>query len=480
FITLISNFDRGKKIWMRLRKNFQVKDCLNENLRELKVDLIIGNPPWITYKELSLKMQKKILELARFEKINPDSKNVANVEISTVFFYRTSELFLKKNGKIMFLTTRSLMNGSHAARFRKFNGFSTVILYQIMDQVFNTNTIAWFAIKNDDVYFSKHDKILSKIITNQKIQEEIYLYPLYNKEDEVGKLIPMNEKLIINEIKISPYAKSCFRGFSAFPRIFYFVKKEERENKIILRVDEDILKRSKGIWKEKSTYLIKKLNDFYNLNSENLRKYLFPILLSRGFEAFRVNEYFTMVLPITRDKSSGEFRFIDEEHEIKEIHLYHQLIDSFWKEAESSKKKQLNTIFKRLNYQGDLLKKEMFRPIKVVYNEAGSRLKSVVINDGVLIDITCYYIATSSLDEAHYLCSIFNSNTINESLSILKSDRHFHKRPVSELAIPKFDESNKIHQELVLLSKKCHALEQKKSINDEILKIDKLISSDFF
>jgi len=468
---LLTPFFKKKEINF---SNFRLKDCLKEKFEDLQFDLIIGNPPWLTYKDLSIEKQQEILDLAKFYKINPESKNVANLEISSIFFYRVSTEFLKKNGRIMFLTTSGLLNGGHASKFRNFIGYKNVILYLIKDNAFPTSSIAWFNVKDESTFFEKNDKILTKIIKKRRIESETYMYPLYKDNIHVGKLISLEDKNKVKKIGASEYKKSCNRGFSAFPRIFYFISKDKNG----IKVDKEISRRSKGYWKENSAKILKKLDKFYEKHSIDLEENIFPILLSRKFESFHVKEYSHVILPLKRNLSEKKYDFIDITDKNSSIIQYYDIVNGFWKESESSKKAQVNTIFKRLNYQNDLLKDSMFQPIKVVYNEAGSKLKSVVINEdhNILMDITVYYISTSDLNEAHFLCSIFNSDSFNMKLKIIKSDRHFHKRPVSEIPIPKYVKSNKNHASLSELSKKCHELRASdKSIDDVMQEINELI-----
>ncbi|NHI93656.1 MAG: hypothetical protein EAX96_14315 [Candidatus Lokiarchaeota archaeon] len=468
----ISNFE---KVWLQVFQNFELKNCLEENNGDLSCDLIIGNPPWLTYKELPSDQQENILNLAKKYKINPESKNIANLEISTIFFYRVVNSYLKNSGRILFLTTQALMNGTHAAKFRRFEGFSDVILYIIKDRVFSTDTIAWLGVKSKDVYFNKNERIKTKIIEGQKVKEELNLYPLYKKGEKVGKFVLKKHKLELGEIKGSAYEDMCYRGFSAFPRIFFFISKKNDKNGYIFKVDDEILGRSKGFWRNEAKDISKKLNEFYKLNTKNLEKYIFSILMSRNFDKFNIINFKTIILPITQDISSQNYQFINLNTADKEITQFYELINSFWQNSRSSNNVRLDSIFKRLNYQNDLLKEEMFSPIKVVYNEAGSNLKSVVLTESskILIDITLYYIATQNLNEAHYLCSIFNSDSFNDKLKILKSDRHFHKRPVTELYIPKFDQSNQIHLKLAEMSKTCHRKRiDNKSIHYELDQIN--------
>jgi hypothetical protein len=67
------------------------------------------------------------------------------------------------------------------------------------------------------------------------------------------------------------------------------------------------------------------------------------------------------------------------------------------------------------------------------------------------------YYGTDDLDEAYYLCAIFNSKILDENLSRIKSSRHIMKRLV-EFPIPKYNENNKYHRKLAELSRTCEKI----------------------
>ena len=88
------------------------------------VDLIIGNPPWITIPGIiSNNYKKQIKNLARDVNILY-TKEIVNTEICTLFFYVSKKLYLKKNGEIFFVTPATLLTGNQHSKFRLLEGFT--------------------------------------------------------------------------------------------------------------------------------------------------------------------------------------------------------------------------------------------------------------------------------------------------------------------------------------------------------------------
>ena len=135
--------------------NLHVLDTLFINGTGLneRFDLIIGNPPWYTFRDIeSPEYQEKVKKLAEHLEIKPLPKNILNIEISSLFFYHARNTFMKDDAKIFFVMTKGVINGSHASRFRNFNGFKNVTLWAFdkqIEKVFNIDFICLFAQKTE-------------------------------------------------------------------------------------------------------------------------------------------------------------------------------------------------------------------------------------------------------------------------------------------------------------------------------------------
>ncbi|MEI4550343.1 Eco57I restriction-modification methylase domain-containing protein [Pseudoalteromonas spongiae] len=81
-----------------------------------------------------------------------------------------------------------------------------------------------------------------------------------------------------------------------------------------------------------------------------------------------------------------------------------------------------------------------------------------------------------SLEEAHYICAIFNSPSVKEFIERSSDSRSFKIRP--PINIPPFDVKKKKHVKLAELSKKAHQLASDDSSLDEVLiDIDKIVAT---
>ncbi|EOH0854956.1 hypothetical protein ACLKT3_001712 [Salmonella enterica subsp. enterica serovar 50:k:e,n,x,z15] len=73
-----------------------------------------------------------------------------------------------------------------------------------------------------------------------------------------------------------------------------------------------------------------------------------------------------------------------------------------------------------------------------------------------------------TLDEAHYICAIFNSSITGEYILKSSDSRTFKIRP--PINVPLYDEGNKKHRELSELSKKAHEAKANRSSFESFLR----------
>ncbi|TFF90342.1 MAG: hypothetical protein EU548_03515, partial [Promethearchaeota archaeon] len=101
------------------------------------LDLVIGNPPWLTYKDIKRKVyQSKIRNLAESLDIKPASQYITHIELASLFFYGSSKNYLKENGIIHLVVPKSLINGDHCEKFRKFSIFRDVEIWDFPNNYF--------------------------------------------------------------------------------------------------------------------------------------------------------------------------------------------------------------------------------------------------------------------------------------------------------------------------------------------------------
>ncbi|MFX1338281.1 MAG: N-6 DNA methylase [Promethearchaeota archaeon] len=432
-------------------------------------DLIIGNPHWYTFREISsIKYQNQIKMLAEKLDIKPLPKNILNIEISALFFYQAKEVYLKNNGKVFLVITKGVITGSHASRFRNFRGFKNVKIWSFeprLEKLFNIDFICLFAQKSENkskLYNKeiKHFYVKIKSEANQidyfsklvlEIAEEDNLLPYFiekrGKRTYTKKFISQKLTKDLLPYGESIYKKLFHKGADLNPRNLIFVNYEEIKNKLI-KIDPDtrIFKRAKAPWniKEFSNEIIEK-------------KYIFNVIKSTELIKFHVINYYNVFLPLSKNDLSFKYNKLTDNAK----KFYDKINQIYLKNKKDTTKHA--SLMDNLNRWSKLINPRQQSKIKCVYNNSGSMINSAVVIGDFLITSDLSFYDTNNLDEAYYLSSILNSILISKQVKIKKSSRHIFKIPF-EVPIKKFDANNQNHKLLAEISKECHNIAEKTTI----------------
>ena len=447
-----------KDLGSEIKLNLHVFNFLYHQRSDLheKFDLIIGNPPWYTYRDInSISYQKRLKTLAEELEIKPRPKNLLNLEISTLFFHNAQKFYMKNKARIFFVITKGVITGSHASRFRSFKGFSDIKIWLFdkkIESIFNIDFICLYArklqgmkehalyeiptyhfvLKHNDIDIDNNDSVDIKLEKEEiyvpfSIEHKggkIFINKLISKE-KLGELLPLGES----------YYKDLFhKGADLNPRNLIFVK-FQTVNVLLAKInpDERIFKKAKTPWNK-----IEFEDDIIE------KKYLFKVLKSTELVKFHVYDYYNVFLPLLKNDLS--FNYINLDKNSKQFYdKINNLYLRYKKETTTH-----NSLMENLNRWSKLINLRQTSKTKVVYNNSGSILNSAVIQGDFLITGDLSFYSTTNLDEAYYLTTILNSNILTEQIKIMKSSRHIFKLPFN-IPIKKYDLKNPTHQQLVKL-----------------------------
>jgi hypothetical protein len=463
FLLFIDYFDFGKDL-IPIINIFHVDSLFPEKSQErifidLKslentFDLIIGNPPWLTYKDLtSREYQNNIRSLADQLEIKPPSQYITHIELAAIFFYAIPTKFLKIGGKIFFVITKSVLNGDHCNKFRAFAPFQNLEIWDFPNYYFFK--VDHVCLKAEYIGKSKVSKIEDKYPIKTKLfndalelQNELFYSTIKFEDDGARLILPERDLKVLNKISTSAYKEGFFQGATLVPRTLVFFEVEEKDNdngNIIISSDSDVMLRAKKNWR------------YYFQNKEIENIFHFKTFLNKDLVPFFIKRLKSVFLPVKEDLS---FRLEYLQEYPKALNFYNEMNDIY-----KEKKKQTSnilTLFDNLNYWNKLTKQSKNKHFLIIYNASGSKLKSAVIHNKkrrVIIGSENYYFSTDSKEEAYYLSAILNSPIFTKNIKLIKSSRHIHKRPFS-FPIPIFDENNENHKSLAKKAIKCETIAQ--------------------
>ena len=436
-------------------------------------DLIIGNPPWFTLRDIeSPDYQKKIKNLSEKLEIKPQPKNILNIEIASLFFYKAKASNMKNDAKIFFVITEGVINGSHAARFRNFQGFKNVKIWKFtreITKVFNIDFICIFAQKSANNLQKNNIEIPAHLFSIKEKRKKLTYFDIIDlKLEKIEILFPYlietkgnktyTNKLITEEdfkklipIKVSEYKKLFHKGADLNPRNLIFINCEKYDASLVkVNPDIRIFKRAKEPWNK------------IEFKDELVEKeYIFNVIKSTELVKFFVYDNYDVFLPLSRGNLRFDYSSLGTNakvfyDKINEIYLNHK--------KETTKNESL---MDNLNRWSKLTNKRQTSKIKVVYNNSGSVVNAAVVQGDFIVTGDLSFYSTEDLNEAYYLSAVLNSPLMTKQVKIKKSSRHIFKIPF-EVPIKKFDNNDNNHLKLAELAKKAQKIS--KSITIDILK----------
>ena len=438
------------------------------NLSELynSFDLIIGNPPWLTYKDITNKQyQLKIRTLSETLEIKPPSQYITHIELASIFFYAIPISYLKVGGRIFFVLTKSVLNGDHCFKFRAFSVFNKIEIWDFPNNnIFNVEHIclkAEYIGKKNKIPISEKYPIKTKIYdSNIDLQQTTNYSSLEYDENGAKIILPEVEIKFLDTLSPSDYKTKFFQGATLVPRslVFFKIEKIEGDN-LIVSSDPEATSHIKKQWRY----------SFQNVRIEN--KFSYKTFLNKDLVPFYIKQFKDVFLPINPNFEMDKILLRKNPRALD----FYEKLNSFYQDNKKETS-SIDTLFLNLNYWNKLTKQAKNKQYLVVYNASGSRLKSAVIDNEEKNMIICsenYYYSTDSLNEAHYLAAIFNSPIFSKKIRLIKSSRHIHKRPFS-FPIPLYNQENESHRKLAKKGQKYYSIVQDLASNNPKITTEKV------
>ncbi|MGB9854535.1 MAG: HsdM family class I SAM-dependent methyltransferase [Candidatus Bathyarchaeales archaeon] len=464
-----------------------------------KFDILVGNPPWLVMRSIENRAYQDYLkrESTKYKLLNKNCVHLfTQMEMATLFFCKTSDLYLENKGIIGFVMPRSVIGGTiQHIGFRRFER-PLLRLIEILDlaevqPLFNMPSCVLIATKSERTVYpvlaKRYEGELPK--KNAKLNEIESLFTI-TKYEYFPPEFPAKPSYYFAKFKV---------GASIFPRTFYFIDiNSQINNALKIYTSKDIFHMSKAPWR-------------VELEGTTEPKFVYATLLAWEMIPFGYVKLRPVILPI--ESFSDGYKLFDPNalESAKFIHAaeWFRKAQKIWEERRTGKSEQrFPKLIDRLDYNGLLTSQQPRKRYIVLYNATGTNLVSCVIDRlslpafkfqngeinpaGFVVDVKTWFYETNDEMEAYYLSSIFNSDVINKIIKPLQprglfGARAIHRRPLL-FKIPKFDVHQSTHSGLSEIAKSCHEdLERvvlpknkarrhvRKNFKEEIAKINDLV-----
>jgi len=466
-------------IWIRITTNFMMIARLQKH------DLIVGNPPWVKWEHLPAAYTRKIKEFCDVRHIfcNDGMYGGAQLNICALIANVSATNWLKENGMLAFLMPDSLMSQNSYEEFRNFytdyNKKKRLYLQKLdrwcaplrpfkvgkksVTQDFNTYYYSTPIIdykKGVNVRVISKKKGINDLIINKKLTfEEAKRYLVLTKQS--AKQLARNSTQFTYESEDFDYSpiigttSYLYRtGVESTPfEIFKMLGEGASRKSNHYRFKNKVLKTSKY-----------KVDDIPQNGWDFPVELLYPMVEGPAIKPFTFdwgNNYH--LIPYNREDTSKPISLDDLTKENPEVAVYFcnhkHLLDQ---QSDKSKTMHQGDEFYALSKIGSYT----FAPYIVAARDNSNFCSSVInpvmtpwgemkhaicVKHTIIIsqDVNGNFITE---DESHYINAILNSSIVHSYIhSTFKTNGFSLKK--SNLCIPKFDNSNRLHNRLVILSK---------------------------
>lgn len=413
-----------------------------------QVDVLIGNPPWLSYRFMTREMKDtfKIRSIAL--KLWIGGKHATQQDLSTFFIVTAADQFLKIGGKVGFVVPNSVLSREVYEPFRK-GRFNRVSLN--LTQAWDLDEVRphIFPVPGGVIFGTKIDPTdnMSASLGNEVIK---WTGKISNKEKLTSEEIIsslLKQPTILRRVSETLKEKSLYRGrFSQgatiVPSVLHRVEQNEQLGQ---------LGRKSGTVSVKSLRSSLEKEPWKSVPSRNKSietRFVMNLYTGSSIVPFRVMASGLAVIPW----DGNSLISLNTESMNK-----FPLMANWWKDADDlwNKHSRNNkmTLLNRINYQKSLENQFPLAPIRVVYNTSGQYLTAAMIKDQKgIVESRLYWATCQTDDEAYYLLAILNSPIMTTRVSPFQSKGNFGARDfhlhVWNIAVPEFKNENLLHFEL--------------------------------
>ena len=426
-------------------------------LARRKVDVIVGNPPWINYNQTADTLRS---ELERQSKnlygIWAGGRYATHQDVAGLFFTRCTDLYLKDDGLIGMVMPHSALQAGQYSRWRSGSwraGRSGVTV--MVDFSYKK---AWDLERLEPNNFFP---VPASVVFAQRVGIVNPAQPLAGEVERwlgtAGSPTVKRESIGITDTSVageSPYAGYSRQGATIVPRCLFFVN--EVENPAIVQAGQTVTVNPRRGSQDKEPWRSLDLGAITGQTIES--SHLFEVHLGETLVPYATLEPLKAFLPLKRwdteiptatngvggIKLGGLARLMRDRW---------RTISELW-ESNKTTVNRLN-LLEQLDYmhklasQLDWRQDPAERPVRVLYSDGGRPTASVVVDAPTIVDSGLYWVTCNSLQEAVYLAAVINSQVLTTAVEPLMPKgqfgaRHLHKH-LWRLPIPEFDPTDELH-----------------------------------
>ena len=423
-------------------------------LSRRKVDVIVGNPPWLNYRNTASVLRDKLVQQSKeLYHIWQGGRYATHQDVAGLFFARSVALYLRDGGTIAMVLPHSALQTGQYAKWRTGQWGDLAVNFGYKP--------AWDLEKLDPNTFFP---VASCVAFAERMGEYASATPLSDEVEQwqgtTGAKDVRRERMAITDTSVSgtsPYADRFRQGASIVPRCLFFV--HEVESTTLVRAAQTVKVEPRRGSNDKAPW---KDLDLTAITGQTIEKtHLFDVHLGETVVPYATLTPLKALLPVKRN----DHELPVDANGTGGIHLggleqrmrgRWQKVSTLWEQhkgANNSKNLlQWLDYHSKLSAQLEWRKNDEGVPIRVVYTSSGQPTAAIIDAHDAIVDCTLFWAPCKDLQEAHYVLAIINSRALYETAKPLMAKGQFGARHLQKhlwkLSIPEYDAANRLHQNI--------------------------------
>ncbi len=413
-------------------------------LSRVKVDVVIGNPPWLSYRNTVSTLRTELERQSRtIYDIWTGGRYAGRQDVAGLFFARCADLYLKDGGVISMVMPHSALQAGQYSKWRTGT-------WQAKASGRGRNRTQGRILSMDFSYKRAWDleglepntffPVPASVVFARRSGEDGMARPLASEvELWLGKVGTAELKRLEGRITDtslrgdSPYVSFTRKGADIYPRPLMFV--QETDNPAIIRAGQTVTVNPRRGSQDKEPWRSLDLTEITGNTIESV--HVHDVHLGETIVPYATLDPLKAALPLRNSDAEihadpngeGGVRLGGLERRMRERW---RLISGFWEENKQRHNKldllanldhygKLSSQLEWRQHQGD-------RPIRLAYTRSGIPTAALLTEDRTLVDTTTYWVTCKNIQEAHYLLAIINSDVLYELVMPLMPKGQFGAR----------------------------------------------------
>ena len=430
-------------------------------LARRKVDVIIGNPPWLNYNSTVSTLRRALESLSKNQYgIWAGGRYATHQDVAGLFFARCVDLYLKDGGVIGMVMPHSALQ---TGQYSKWRGGKWLSKFDSVLVDFGWKT-AWDLERlQPNTFFPVPASVLFAARVSEIGGESALTGEVERWLGKAGAPDVRRERAAITDTSVgggSPYAGYSRQRAVIVPRCLYFVN--ETQNPAIVRAGRTVTvnprrgSQDKKPWRDLDlTAIAQQTVEAVHLFDVHLGETLAPYVTLNPLKALLPLKRTDRLIAISADAGGvGGVRIASLGQRMRERW---RIVSRLWEQNKSTNNRL--DLLGQLDYYGKLSaqlewrRESGDRPVRVVYNSSGAPTAALLHADDEVIDYTLFWVACKDDREAYFLLAIINSECLAVAVNPYTTanwagkTRHLQKH-LWKLPIPEFDRGDPLHVEI--------------------------------